>query len=168
MKIGVVRYPGTNCYHDTIRYFGKENCIELLWDKYDERDHLDLLIIPGGFAFGDRYYEKATGEYEYSPGKMALESNIQKYILTLHEKGVPILGICNGFPHTKQHLEKGKEIKNESQEFNRKFLDDQKPQQIIGVFVALAILIIPSETVSLGPRGPSGVMPIYSLFLIFL
>ena len=78
MKIGVVRYPGTNCYYDTIRYFGEENCIELLWDKYDERDHFDLIIIPGGFAFGDRYYEKATEGYEYSPGKMALESKVQK------------------------------------------------------------------------------------------
>ena len=124
MKIGVVRYPGTNCFYDTIRYFGEENCIELLWDKYDERDHLDLVIIPGGFAFGDRYYEKATEEYEYSPGKMALESKIQKYILTLHEKGVPILGICNGFQIlTKMGLLPGELIQNKSKTFHSKLVD---------------------------------------------
>ena len=124
MKIGVVRYPGTNCYYDTIRYFGEENCIELLWDKYDERDHFDLIIIPGGFAFGDRYYEKATEGYEYSPGKMALESNIQKYILSLHEKGVPILGICNGFQIlTKMGLLPGELIQNKSKTFHSKLVD---------------------------------------------
>ena len=84
MKIGVVRYPGTNCFNDTIRYFGEENCIELPWNGFTVPNILDLLIIPGGFAFGDRYYEKATEEYEYSPGKMALESNIQKHIIKFH------------------------------------------------------------------------------------
>lgn len=124
MKIGVVRYPGTNCFYDTIRYFGEENCIELLWNKYNERDHFDLVIIPGGFAFGDRYYEKATEEYEYSPGKMALESNVQKYILSLHEKGVPILGICNGFQIlTKMGLLPGELIQNKSKTFHSKLVD---------------------------------------------
>ena len=124
MKIGVVRYPGTNCFYDTIRYFGEENCIELLWDKYGERDHFDLVIIPGGFAFGDRYYEKATEEYEYSPGKMALESKVQKYILSLHEKGVPILGICNGFQIlTKMGLLPGELIQNKSKTFHSKLVN---------------------------------------------
>ena len=124
MKIGVVRYPGTNCFYDTIRYFGEGNCIELLWNKYNERDHFDLVIIPGGFAFGDRYYEKATEEYEYSPGKMALESNVQKYILSLHEKGVPILGICNGFQIlTKMGLLPGELIQNKSKTFHSKLVD---------------------------------------------
>ena len=78
------------------------------------------------------------------------------------------LGIYNGFCQTKQQDEKGKVIKKESQEFKLKFFEDQKPQVIIGVFVALAILIIPSETFSFGPLGPSGVIPTYSFSLILL
>jgi hypothetical protein len=58
-------------------------------------------------------------------------------------------------------LEKGKVIKKESQDFKLKFLDDQKPTGIIGTFVFLAIFIIPSDTISFGPLGPSGVIPIY-------
>ena len=78
MKIGVVRYPGTNCFYDTIRYFGEENCIELLWDKYDERDHLDLVIIPYIFVLMFMFFicEK------YSKYKMTLssESWIRNYL----------------------------------------------------------------------------------------
>ena len=50
--------------------------------------------------------------------------------------------------------------KKESHEFKRKFLEDQKPQGIIGIFEALAIFIMPPQPISLGPRGPSGVIPI--------
>ena len=125
MKIGVVRYPGTNCYHDTIRYFGKENCIELWHDSNNNRPRdLDLLIIPGGFAFGDRYYKKATDNYEYSPGKMAFESSMNKTILNYHEQNVPILGICNGFQIlTKMGLLPGELIQNESQRFHSKLVN---------------------------------------------
>ena len=78
-----------------------------------------------------------------------------------NEEGVPSpLGICIGSPQTKEHFEKGSVIKKESQDFNLKFLDDQKPIGIIGTLEAFAILIIPSETISLGPLGPSGVIPI--------
>ncbi len=57
--------------------------------------------------------------------------------------------------------------KKVSQDLKRKLLEDQKPQGIIGVLVALAIFTIPSETVSLGPLGPSGVIPIYFFSLSF-
>ena len=50
-------------------------------------------------------------------------------------------------------------IRKESQDFNLKFLEDQNPTEMIGVFEVLAILIIPSETNSFGPLGPSGVTP---------
>ena len=63
-------------------------------------------------------------------------------------------------PQTILHLEKGKVIRKESQDFRQKFFDDPKPTGIIGTFDILAILIIPSETFSFGPLGPSGVIPI--------
>ena len=97
MKIGVIRYPGSNCFNDTINYFGINNCIEI-WHKIDIIPDIDLLIIPGGFAFGDRYYKNATdNDYEYSPGKMAVESPVTKVIMDAYKKNIPILGICNGF-----------------------------------------------------------------------
>ena len=43
----------------------------------DEFD-FDLLVIPGGFAFGDRYYENATDNYILNPGIMAKESPVSK------------------------------------------------------------------------------------------
>jgi len=97
MKIGVVRYPGTNCFYDTINYFGEDNCIEI-WHKNDKIPEIDLLIIPGGFAFGDRYYQNATdNKYDYSPGKMAVDSPVTSIIRNINKKNIPILGICNGF-----------------------------------------------------------------------
>ena len=44
-------------------------------------------------------------------------------------------------------------------------MEDAYPTAMIGVFETLAILIIPSDTFSFGPRGPSGVIPMY--FLLF-
>lgn len=61
---------------------------------------------------------------------------------------------------TNEHFENGKVIKKESQEFSLMFFEDQNPIGIIGVFEFFAILIIPSETTSFGPLGPSGVIPI--------
>tara|TARA_B100000214_G_C23969618_1_gene629441 strand:- start:476 stop:2551 length:2076 start_codon:yes stop_codon:yes gene_type:complete len=123
MRIGVIRYPGSNCYSDTIRYFGKHKCKEL-WYKIDTIDKdIDLLIIPGGFAFGDRFYEKATDKYEYSPGKMAINSPIKSTILYCYENNIPILGICNGFQIlTNMGLLPGKLIENESKKFESRLV----------------------------------------------
>ena len=118
MKIGVVRFPGTNCFYDTVRYFGKDNCVEL-WYKNDyvEND-LDLLIIPGGFAFGDRKYETATGAYVNDPGAMTIGWPITKLIYELYKKQVPILGICNGFQILiKMGLLSGELTTNKSKKF---------------------------------------------------
>ena len=94
MKIGVIRFPGSNCYEDTINYFGRDICVEI-WhmDKsisvVDMVNSIDLLIIPGGFAFGDRYYNNATEEYVISPGTMAVESPIVNVITMAVKYGKP-------------------------------------------------------------------------------
>ena len=104
MRIGIIKYPGSNCDEDTFRYFstdgnGENNDVFFIWHKEIEMpDAMDLLIIPGGFAFGDRYYTKgATGEYDIDPGKMAVKSPVTKIIMQAHRNKIPILGICNGF-----------------------------------------------------------------------
>ena len=58
---------------------------------------LDLLVIPGGFAFGDRIYNKATENYTISPGTMAIQSPVTVIIKEAAKRKIPILGICNGF-----------------------------------------------------------------------
>ena len=117
MKIGIIRYPGSNCDFDTQRYFGGF----FIWHKetsFDVLTNLDLLIIPGGFAFGDRYYNKATEEYKISPGTMAIESPVTIIIKEAAKRKIPILGICNGFQIlTQLNLLPGKLLLNDSKKF---------------------------------------------------
>ena len=95
MRVGIIRYPGSNCDNDILRYFKNSFYI---WHKETELlPNTDLIIIPGGFAFGDRIYKKATSSYSISPGSQAINSPVSKVILEAHEKKIPIIGICNGF-----------------------------------------------------------------------
>jgi phosphoribosylformylglycinamidine (FGAM) synthase-like amidotransferase family enzyme len=101
MKIGIVNYPGSNCIEETKRYFEFNNneCF-YIWHKDSDLsliENLNLLVIPGGFSFGDRLYEKATGDYKMSPGTMAINSPVTRLIIEAHKRKITILGICNGF-----------------------------------------------------------------------
>lgn len=123
MKIGIIQYPGSNCMEETIRYFEtRKNYVVKIWHKenyFEPYKSLNLLVIPGGFAFGDRYYEKATHEYTVSPGQMAKESPVSKIILECHANKIPILGICNGFQILLQlNLLPGKLCRNTNHRFN--------------------------------------------------
>ena len=60
LSIGIIMFPGSNCAEDMKRYFPNSFYI---WHLEETWKHMDLLIIPGGFAFGDRDYECATGKY---------------------------------------------------------------------------------------------------------
>ena len=92
--IGIIMYPGSNCAEDTKRYFPNSFFI---WHTESEWKPMDMLVIPGGFAFGDRDYEYATHEYNINPGKKAKDSPVSKIIMRAYEIGIPIVGICNGF-----------------------------------------------------------------------
>lgn len=96
MKVGIIRYPGSNCDQDMLNYFDEAFYI---WHKDDNfiKNNVDLIVIPGGFAFGDRYYKNATSNYIISPGQMAIESPVTAIIREAVNYGIPILGICNGF-----------------------------------------------------------------------
>ncbi|MBP02577.1 MAG: hypothetical protein CMM25_07185 [Rhodospirillaceae bacterium] len=97
MSVGIVRYPGSNCDYDTLRYFEKDNSF-FIWHKDTIFPaNIKLLVIPGGFAFGDRVYSAATDKYTISPGTMALESPVSSIIKEAVKRNIPILGICNGF-----------------------------------------------------------------------
>ena len=117
MKVGIIRYPGSNCDYDTQRYFGGF----FIWHtetSFNVLNNLDLLVIPGGFAYGDRYYNKATEEYTISPGTMAINSPVTAVIREAAKRKIPILGICNGFQIlTQLNLLPGKLLLNNTKKF---------------------------------------------------
>lgn len=118
MHTGIIRYPGSNCDFDALRYF--ENSF-FIWHTENELPNrpMDLLVIPGGFAFGDRDYSEATGKYKIDPGKKALESPVSDLILKAYNKGITILGICNGFQIlTKMGLLPGGLVENKDKKFH--------------------------------------------------
>ena len=118
MKVGIIRYPGSNCDLDTLNYF--ENSF-FIWHTETVLPEVDFIVIPGGFAFGDRDYIHATDKYTISPGTMALRSPVTKLIYEAVKKNIPILGICNGFQIlTKLKLLPGELCKNNNNKFTSK------------------------------------------------
>ncbi len=120
MRVAIVRYPGSNCDIDTKLYFSSdEDEAFYIWhSESTTKEKFDLLVIPGGFAFGDRVYENATHSYRISPGEMALKSPVQKIIRKAYENKIPILGICNGFQIlTRMYLLPGSLELNDSEKF---------------------------------------------------
>ena len=98
MHVGIIVFPGATCERDIEKWLLRHRHISTFISHKETfiPHHYDLLIIPGGFAFGDRIYEKATGDYIKDPGAKAVESPIM-YALQGEIGYTPILGICNGF-----------------------------------------------------------------------
>ena len=119
MKVGIIRFPGSNCDLDTLNFFIRSgHAAEFVWYKDTHKLHYDLLVLPGGFAFGDRSYAKATGDYRIDPGALALRSPVLTAVKSAAAAGVPILGICNGFQIlVKAGLLPGKLERNSSGKF---------------------------------------------------
>ena len=90
MRAAVIQFPGSNCDRDmavAIRDItGAETT--LVWHRAGELpDGLDLIAIPGGFSYGD--YLRS--------GAMAARSPVMQAVVKAAERGVPVLGVCNGF-----------------------------------------------------------------------
>ena len=89
MKFGVVILPGSNCDHDALHVaedvLGAE--AEPLWHKDTDLKRADVVIIPGGFAYGD--YLRAGALAKFAP--------IMEPIRRHAEAGGLVFGICNGF-----------------------------------------------------------------------
>ena len=121
LNIGIIVYPGSNCAEDMQKYFPGSFFI---WHTEIDWRPLDLIILPGGFAFGDRDYKYATHEYAMDPGKKALESPVSKIIYQAYERGIPIFGVCNGFQIlTKMGLLPGNLEINSNKRFTCKHVD---------------------------------------------
>ncbi|MBU1186364.1 MAG: phosphoribosylformylglycinamidine synthase subunit PurQ [Acidobacteria bacterium] len=89
MKCGVVIFPGSNCDFDTHHVlknvYGRDTVF--LWHKDHSLHNCDLVILPGGFSYGD--YLRSGAIARFSP----LMQELQEFA----DRGGMVLGICNGF-----------------------------------------------------------------------
>jgi phosphoribosylformylglycinamidine synthase I len=110
MKAGVLLFPGSNCAADAHYVWGNIIGLEVdyVWHKDAEAKGYDLLIVPGGFSYGD--YLRAGAMASVSPAIKALKQHA--------EKGGLVLGICNGFQIlTESGLLPGALLRNNSLRF---------------------------------------------------
>lgn len=109
MRIGVVTFPGSLDDRDAaraIRLAGADAVA--LWHGDHDLHGVDALVLPGGFSYGD--YLRA--------GAIASLSPIMTEVIDAANKGMPVLGICNGFQMlTEAHLLDGGLIRNEQGRF---------------------------------------------------
>jgi phosphoribosylformylglycinamidine synthase subunit PurQ / glutaminase len=89
MKFGIVTFPGSNCdydaYHAVTEVLGEEAVY--LWHKDHDLQASDVIILPGGFSYGD--YLRAGAIARFSP--------IMEEVAAYAKAGGPVLAICNGF-----------------------------------------------------------------------
>ena len=89
MRASVVVFPGSNCDRDVqvalAAVTGRQP--NMVWHKHSEVPQSDLIVLPGGFSFGD--YLRC--------GAMAAHSPIMRDVVAKARAGIPVLGICNGF-----------------------------------------------------------------------
>ena len=89
MKAAIIVFPGSNCDRDIAVSLEKVTNIKttMVWHKETSLPDCNLVIVPGGFTFGD--YLRC--------GSIAANSPIMKDIKKEADKGMPTLGVCNGF-----------------------------------------------------------------------
>ena len=89
MKAAIIVFPGSNCDRDVAVALGA--CLGrrplMVWHRDTTLPDLDLIVVPGGFSYGD--YLRC--------GAMAAHSPVMREVKARAEKGVRVLGICNGF-----------------------------------------------------------------------
>ena len=113
MKVAVVVFPGTNCDRDTKWAFEKIGAkADFIWHSEEKLDNYDLVVLPGGFSYGD--YLRSGAIARFSP--------IMKAVSEFANKGGYVLGICNGFQILlESHLLPGAMTRNENLHFISKF-----------------------------------------------
>ena len=109
MKIGVVTFPGSLDDVDARRAvgFAGGEAVPLWHDEHDLRG-VDAVVLPGGFSYGD--YLRCGAISRFSP--------IMTEVIDAADKGMPVLGICNGFQIlTETHLLPGALLRNDARRF---------------------------------------------------
>ncbi len=89
MKFGIVTFPGSNCDYDAyqavVEALGEDAVY--LWHKDHDLQQSDVIILPGGFSYGD--YLRAGAIARFSP--------VMQDVVAFAKRGGPVLAICNGF-----------------------------------------------------------------------
>jgi phosphoribosylformylglycinamidine synthase len=89
MKFGIVVFPGSNCDRDVAYVTGSllELPTRMVWHEETDISDLDVVVIPGGFSYGD--YLRCGALAQFSP--------VMSQVLEHAKQGKFVLGICNGF-----------------------------------------------------------------------
>ncbi len=110
MKSAVIVFPASNCDRDAQTALAEITGTppHMVWHAETEVPDVDLIVIPGGFSYGD--YLRC--------GAMAAQSHIMRDVMKKAEAGVAVLGICNGFQIlTESHLLPGALLRNADLKF---------------------------------------------------
>jgi phosphoribosylformylglycinamidine synthase len=110
-RAAVVTFPGSNCDRDmatALEAVSGEPAVRVWHGDADLPERLDLIALPGGFSYGD--YLRS--------GAMAATSPIMRAVIAAADRGVPVLGVCNGFQVlTEARLLPGALLRNAGQRF---------------------------------------------------
>ena len=89
MRAAVIVFPGSNCDTDTHHALNNVMGVktDLVWHGEASLDGYQLVVLPGGFSYGD--YLRT--------GAMAAHAPVMRAVRRAASRGVPVLGICNGF-----------------------------------------------------------------------
>lgn len=89
MKVGVVVFPGSNCDRDMFHVLKDVFKLDVSYFWHEDKlpKDLDAVVLPGGFSYGDRL----------RAGVIAAHSPVIADIKQMADKGLPVLGVCNGF-----------------------------------------------------------------------
>ncbi len=142
MRVAVIQFPGTNCDLDTKYAFEKSGAeVELIWHNETKLKSCDLVVIAGGFSYGD--YLRSGAIARFSP----IMSEVEKFA----NSGGFVLGICNGFQILLEaNMLEGAMKRNENLHFiskyhhlkvvnnNNKFLKNLEKNEIINIPIAHA------------------------------
>ena len=140
MKSSVIVFPGSNCDRDIAVALEKMQFKnQMVWHKETKLPQSDLIVIPGGFSYGD--YLRS--------GAIAGKSLIIEEVIKAANTGCLILGICNGFQIlTETGLLKGTLLRNKDLKFinkdvhikiinnDTKFTNKYKNEQILKINIA--------------------------------
>jgi phosphoribosylformylglycinamidine synthase I len=110
VKVGVVSFPGSNCDEDALLAITERlrQQAVMLWHKDHDLQGADVIILPGGFSYGD--YLRSGAIARFSP--------IMQEVVAHAKKGGPVIGICNGFQIAcEAGLLPGALMRNESLQF---------------------------------------------------
>jgi phosphoribosylformylglycinamidine synthase len=110
-RAAVITFPGSNCDRDmasALEAVSGQPALRVWHADADLPDRIDLIALPGGFSYGD--YLRS--------GAMAATSPIMRAVIAAAERGVPVLGVCNGFQVlTEAGLLPGALLRNAGQRF---------------------------------------------------